>query len=384
LTTTVLQEAVFRTLDLPVTDRFEAWSELMSRTHAPMRLTRIPPTDGHPHRIDRIDHANRDNRIERGDHTKRTAPANPRPLHPVGDYFAHQRLILLGDIAVWPATFDPIVFRRTPKLIRRSDPETYHLSLLLRGEGAASWGTQQVVYGIQDFHVSCSSFPFEVRTGTEPVTTVGVEIPRSLVALPARKADRVIGSRLSGREGIGTLLAQFLTQLAADTGPYQPSDAPRLGTVVADLVTALFAHTVETDPRLPPEAHSRTLTLSVKAFIRRHLGDPDLTPGTIAAAHHISRSYLHRLFQDEGLTVAAYVRDQRLRNAHRDLTDPDPVLRATPIHAIAARWGFPRAAEFSRAFRTAYGVSPSELRRREEESRMWGGPVAADCGPVAK
>lgn len=331
LTTTVLHEVVFRTVDLPVTDRFEAWSALMSQTHAPMRLSRIP---------------------------EGSAPAD--------DYLAHQRLIALGDVAVWPATFDPILFRRTAKLIRQSDPETFHLSLLLRGEGAASWGGHQIAYGIQDFHISCSSLEFDVRTGDAPVTTIGVEIPRSLVALPARKANRVIGSRLSGRDGIGALLAQFLVRLAADTSPYGPSDAPRLGTVVADLVTALFAHTVETEPRLSPEVHSRTLTLTVKAFIGRHLGDPDLTPTTIAAAHHISRSYLHRLFQTEGLTVAAYVRDQRLRNAHRDLTAPDPVLRATPIHAIGARWGFPRAAEFSRAFRAAYGMSPSEVRQRAE------------------
>jgi AraC-like DNA-binding protein len=119
---------------------------------------------------------------------------------------------------------------------------------------------------------------------------------------------------------------------------------------------------VDADPLLPPETHSRTLTLRIKAFIHRHLGDHELTPAGIAAAHHISRSYLYRLFQAEGVTVASYIRDQRLRNAHRDLIDP--ALRAMPVHAVAARWGFPRPAEFTRAFRTAYGLPPSELRRQ--------------------
>ncbi|WP_200303320.1 helix-turn-helix domain-containing protein [Streptomyces adelaidensis] len=336
----MLHESVFRTVDLPVGDRFEAWAELLRRTHAPMGLEPMPLS------------------AARADRTDRTAGRVPA----AADYHAHQRLIGLGEVTVWPATFDPIVFRRTPKMIRQSDPETFHLSLLLRGEGAATWGRQQVAYGARDFHINCTSMAYEILTGTEPVTTVGVEIPRSLVALPARKADGVIGSRLSGREGVGALLAQFLVQLAADTGPYRPADAPRLGTVVADLVTALFAQTMDAEPRLTPEARGRTLVLKVKAFILRNLADPELTPVSIAAAHHISRSYLHRLFQAEGLTVAAYVREQRLRNAYRDLTDPDPVLRATPIHAIGARWGFPRAAEFSRAFRTAYGVPPGELR----------------------
>jgi AraC-like DNA-binding protein len=32
------------------------------------------------------------------------------------------------------------------------------------------------------------------------------------------------------------------------------------------------------------------------------------------------------------------------------------------VHTIAARWGIPRASDFTRAFRTAYGISPTEYR----------------------
>lgn len=322
LTTPVLHESVFRTTDLPVDARFEAWAERMGRTHAPMQLS-----------------------------SDRAA-----------DYRGRQRVIPLGDVTVWPATFDHLVFRRTPKLVRQSDPEVYHLSLLLKGEGAADWGRQQAAYRINEFHTNSSSRSYDIHTGPEPVTMVGVEIPRSLVAVPGHRADQVIGRHISGREGIGALLAQFLLRLVSDTSAYQPSDAPRLGTVAADLVTAVFAHAADADPRLSPESHGRTLALQIKTFIRGRLGDPDLTPAAIAAAHHISRSYLYRLFQAEGLTVASYIRDQRLEHARRDLTDPR--LRSLPVHAVAARWGFPRAAEFTRAFRTAYGIPPSELREQ--------------------
>ncbi|MET7474078.1 helix-turn-helix domain-containing protein [Streptomyces sp. NPDC005648] len=329
MTTAVLDESLFRTWDLPVADRFEAWTERLGRTHAPMDLD-----------------------------SDRAA-----------DYRGIQRLIHLGDITVWPATFDHLVFRRTPRLVRSSDPEVYHLSLLRRGEGAASWGRQQLAYRIDDFHTNSSSRSWEIHTGADPVTVIGLELPRALVALPGRQTDRIIGSRVSSREGIGALLAQFLVQLVSDTGPYRPSDGPRLGTVVADLVTAVFAQALEAEQGLPPETRSRTLVLSVKAFIRRHLADPELTPAGIAAAHHISRSYLYRLFQAEGTTVVSYIREQRLAGARRELADP--ALRTLPIHAVAARWGFPRAAEFARAFRTAYGIPPSELRARE-------------CGPPAR
>ncbi|MFJ6863393.1 helix-turn-helix transcriptional regulator [Streptomyces termitum] len=84
----------------------------------------------------------------------------------------------------------------------------------------------------------------------------------------------------------------------------------------------------------------------------------------VAAAHHLSLSYLHRVFgrQSGGETVAAWIRSQRLERARQDLEDP--ALRTTPVHAVAARWGIPRASDFSRSFRAAYGVSPHEHRTR--------------------
>ncbi|MGW3205713.1 helix-turn-helix domain-containing protein [Streptomyces sp. NPDC001135] len=316
----MLPETVFTTKELPASDRFEAWTEQLGRTHAPMHLS-----------------------------SDRSA-----------DYRGHQRVIGLGEVTVWPATFDHLVFRRTPRLVRQSDPEFFHLSLLRRGDGAASWGRQHVGYRIDDFHVNYSSRSYEISTGPDPVTIVGVEIPRAAVDLPAGRADGVVGRRISGREGIGALLAGLLVQLASDTSSYREADAERLGRVVTDLVTAVFAHAVDAEPHLAPETQDRALILRIKSFVQQHLGDPDLTPAKIAAAHHISRSYLYRLFQQEQLTVASYIRDQRLAHAHQDLTDPR--LRQLPIHAIATRWGYPRPGDFTRAFRTAHGITPSELR----------------------
>nr|WP_328981908.1 hypothetical protein [Streptomyces mirabilis] len=129
----MLHESVFKSADLPVGDRFEAWTQRMGRTHAPMQL------------------------------------ASDR----AADYRAHQRMIGLGDVTVWPATFDHLVFRRTPKLIRQSDPEVFHLSLLLRGEGAAAWDRRQAAYRVNDIHTNCSSRSYEIHTGADPVSLVG-------------------------------------------------------------------------------------------------------------------------------------------------------------------------------------------------------------------
>ncbi|MFD0351111.1 helix-turn-helix domain-containing protein [Kitasatospora aburaviensis] len=125
-------------------------------------------------------------------------------------------------------------------------------------------------------------------------------------------------------------------------------------------MSALLAHHLDAEEALPPESRRRALTHRIRAFIRTRLHDPGLSPGAVAAAHHISVSYLHRLFEGEEETVAAWIRRQRLERARRDLADP--ALAAVPVHVIAARCGFPRAADFSRAFRGAYGLAPRDFR----------------------
>ncbi|MFH0245549.1 helix-turn-helix transcriptional regulator [Streptomyces sp. HK10] len=104
-----------------------------------------------------------------------------------------------------------------------------------------------------------------------------------------------------------------------------------------------------------------------------------MSPPAIAAAHHISLSHLHRLFRDEGSTVSAFLRDQRLRRIRQDLSDP--ALRRTPVHTVAARWGLTDPSAFSRAFRIAYGISPSDHRQRA--LARGGTPAAARGGLVA-
>ncbi|MFI1332506.1 helix-turn-helix domain-containing protein [Streptomyces sp. NPDC020845] len=92
----------------------------------------------------------------------------------------------------------------------------------------------------------------------------------------------------------------------------------------------------------------------------QHLADPGLTPATVAAAHHISARHLHRPFQAQEVTMARWTRRHRLEMCHRDLTDP--FHNHCSVQAVAARWGLTDKAQCSRAFRTAYGMPPGDLR----------------------
>ena len=106
--------------------------------------------------------------------------------------------------------------------------------------------------------------------------------------------------------------------------------------------------------------HADVLLPQVTTYVYRHLGDPDLTPARIAAAHFISIRSLHRLWESRGVSISGWIREVRLARCRRDLADP--ALAHESIGTIAARWGMRNAAHFSRMYREAYGCSPRDHR----------------------
>ncbi|MGW7410136.1 hypothetical protein ACWGI9_41755 [Streptomyces sp. NPDC054833] len=88
-------------------------------------------------------------------------------------------------------------------------------------------GRRETSYRALDFHTNDSSRPYQIRTGDGIVSSVGGDIPKALLPLPRSKVEQALDRPMSGREGGGVLVMQFLDQLAADTTPYQAADGCR-------------------------------------------------------------------------------------------------------------------------------------------------------------
>jgi AraC-like DNA-binding protein len=143
-------------------------------------------------------------------------------------------------------------------------------------------------------------------------------------------------------------------------------DAPNTIECVLDLIRALFSGPLQADESTRMRTRAEIL-LNVQSFIEANLGDPELAPEQIARATFISTRYLHKLFEAEGTSVCRWIRESRLERCRRDLLDP--ALAGETILAISSRWGLPGPEHFSRLFRSAYGCSPSELRRELKAAR---------------
>ena len=96
--------------------------------------------------------------------------------------------------------------------------------------------------------------------------------------------------------------------------------------------------------------------------ISAHLGDGDVSVAEIARRHRVTRRYVHKLFENEGITFSSFILGQRLSRVHRLLSDPHLADRS--ISSMAFDVGFGDLSYFNRTFRQRYAATPTEIRQR--------------------
>jgi len=185
----------------------------------------------------------------------------------------------------------------------------------------------------------------------QPVDRVVAVIPHSQLHSRAPWLDRRPLNRMAASSPLIELLRFYLERLA---GPdcTSPWEAAALTDNVCNIVRERSS--VRQFAVLP------TLD-QMLIMLRRHLADPDLSPGMVAARLGVSVRTLHKRFQDADTTFGKWILENRLLACQRAFEDP----RHAPftISQIAYGWGFNDLSNFSKAFKARFGVSPTEYRR---------------------
>ncbi len=96
----------------------------------------------------------------------------------------------------------------------------------------------------------------------------------------------------------------------------------------------------------------------IRSYISGHLSDPNLSIKAISDEVHLSTSYVCTIFKAEtGDTLTHYITELRMKKARELLMDP-----RNRISDISVQVGFSDSNYFSKAFKKAFGLSPSEFR----------------------
>lgn len=280
-----------------------------------------------------------------------------------------QLLARLGPVELSVLTVPEARAAPTPAPVRDFDPERYGLCLVTANDIRFVQRGRECRVSTCDLVLYDTAQPFDCHAalpGTGPGTMLVLSLPKAGLPLRPQHLNNLLARRLPADAAMNAILARYLTSIttAIEHEELGEREAKRLGEVALDLSGVALAAQAAGDAVdcQTPEARRQALLARIEAFIEHNLADPDLSPAAIAEHHHISVSYLHRLFQSRDRTVAAWIRRHRLERARAALADPR--LRSRTVQLIATASGFRHPADFSRAFRAAYGVPPGDYRQR--------------------
>ncbi|MCY9784248.1 helix-turn-helix domain-containing protein [Nocardiopsis sp. EMB25] len=233
------------------------------------------------------------------------------------------------------------------------------LGLLMDGRGALEQDGRRASLAPGDFVLYSGERPFRLHLGAHHRYLL-LGLPEHSV--PPECAGRITADPELSRLPSGRILTAMLTETTRLADRLGPVARWEMGEHLTAVLRTLIR---ESGHGGTAPDHRAALLDRVLDHIDRHLGE-ELSPESIAAAHHVSVRSLHALFRSQGETVNGYVRGRRLDRVRRDLAAPD--LMRLPVYAVAARWGIRDASHLSRLFRARFGVSPRRFRQQALEA----------------
>ncbi|MEP7055633.1 MAG: helix-turn-helix domain-containing protein [Actinomycetota bacterium] len=265
----------------------------------------------------------------------------------------------VGAVQVTRIRTDPMVAARSRRHLRAAEEERCLVALQLSGRTVGRQDGRDVVLEPGDLALFDSTRPYFVDFQGRAFDHLVLQFPRSVLADRAIDPSRATARRISAGSVFGRLVSPFLINVARVAAQTSLDTGERLGAMSLDLLAAALADASGTSYSAVPQSGDELLQ-RIKLYLHMHLSDPHLAPPAVAAAHNVSLRQLHRLFARDGTTFGRWLREERLRYCFDDLRAPQ--LAHCSVASVGARWGMPDAPGLSRAFRSRYGVSPSQHR----------------------
>ncbi|WP_454744435.1 AraC family transcriptional regulator [Ciceribacter selenitireducens] len=268
-----------------------------------------------------------------------------------------------GDVSISRLTCDALQYLRLPHHFRGAREEEFLVTVPAKAEVSFSQCGRDVKCRPGGFILERSSEPYQF-SHAEPADMWVLKVDADALTGRLRAPDRFCTLQFEANNGAGGLFNDMLQLLPARFDGMTHEARATVGRQLVDLLVLA----IKADERVLTSGNStvRTAHLArIEAYIRTNLHEFGLGPERIAQACGISTRYLHELFRDTDQTVRGWIRDQRLAACREALADPNNNQTAAEI---AYRWGFGDQTQFSRVFKTHFGVPPGEFREKARGS----------------
>jgi len=245
---------------------------------------------------------------------------------------------------------------RTPYHISKDNSESICIALVLDGNAEISCGARGLTWNQGSVYCGLNSIPYHLITDRQLIFTAiyfDTSYMKSIIPNPELLHLR----EMPTATGWGGALASMMREITPRTIDHLalPPSA------VADHVLGLLALSI--GPEIDHLTSSqRSLRERLRQDMRDRLFDPSLNPTSFAAEHGISVRTLHAVFTVSGNSFMRELLGMRLERARSFLENRRYDTKT--IAEIALLVGFVNADHFTARFRKAFGMPPTEWRKR--------------------
>ncbi len=264
----------------------------------------------------------------------------------------------VSDIGIVEFENAPVAFVRAARHISKTGDDAVLVLRQNSGAQVLERNGCEVLLESGDVAVFDPVIPYKGRSLPGSGSVI-LKVPRrALEARAGGVADHLICINRSHPEC--AFASSFLAVLPTHAAGMRAAAQDLVREQTLDLLAVALARTMEaTRPRL---SSARALALTrIRGAIEARLMDPQLDSAAVAKAAGISVRYANAVLAREGTSVRRLVQERRLERCRKALGDTMHAHRT--VSQIAFAWGFSDLTHFSRSFRAAYGMLPSEYRR---------------------
>lgn len=261
-----------------------------------------------------------------------------------------------ADIAISASRSSAARYERATQTIARGAVD--NICLLVYSEGGCRFDAEGRSTEINPGDVCIFDMTRPSTVLASDFANLSFVLPRALLETQLANLDGLHGQVLAKPDPLNAMLVSHLRTLYAQA-PALSVSGVRAAAQGATALIAAFAGASASGREAIRNAAAANSLQAARRIIEANLHDQVLSPDFICSQLGMSRAKLYRLFEPTG-GVSQYILQRRMMRAYHNLIDPAHAHER--ISTIAARHGFSNASMFSRAFRQAHGVSPSDFR----------------------
>ena len=272
------------------------------------------------------------------------------------EYYMNFSVYDFGQMQLSLAEAPASILSRSQKYVALTGTDQFLVQYYTRGGFTLATDGTAVRLAPCDLVVMDLSRPVTIRS--DHIDNVSMILRRSLLAPLLEQPEHAHGLVLRRDCETNVAVRAYIEDLVRRAADFTAEQVDAECHSAAALIAGVIGATRETHLAARAELRKSQFRAIVR-WIDEHLGSSELGAAAIMRQFHVSRATLYRMF-DPSDGIRNYIQARRLESVYRDLCDPAHARQR--ISTIFYRWGFSDHTSATRAFRTAYGLSPSEAR----------------------